>query len=95
MTFSLDPAGVDFRIREGRNVVGSDPDCDVVIDGDRGISGRHAVFMYRQDRIQIRDNDSTNGTYVNDRDVFGQGAVEIGEGDRIRLGQVELTLHLL
>jgi len=95
VSFSLDPSGIDFRLREGRNLVGADPDCDVIIGGERGISGKHAVIMYRRNQSQIRDNDSTNGTYVNGKDIFGQGAMKIETGDRIRLGQVELTLHLL
>jgi len=95
VSFSLDPSGVDFRLREGRNSVGSDPDCDVVIEGARGVSGKHAIVMYRKNQVQIRDNDSTNGTYVNGRDIFGQGALKIETGDRIRLGHVELVLHLL
>lgn len=94
VTFSLDPAGVDFRLREGRNWIGADPGCDVVIEG-HGVSGQHAVIMARNGQLQIRDNDSTNGTCVNDRDLFGQGAVPIDDGDRIRLGKVELTLYLL
>lgn len=95
VSFTLDPFGVGFPLREGRNVLGADPDCDVVIEGDPGISGKHAVLMCRQDQIQVRDNDSTNGTYINGRDIFGQGAVKIERGDRIRLGQAELTVHLL
>ena len=35
--------GEDFRIREGKNVVGSDPGCDIVID-DPYVSGKHATI---------------------------------------------------
>jgi len=94
VSFSLDPAGVDFRLREGRNVLGAGGDCDIVVEGDAGISEVHATLMYRRGELQIRDNDSTNGTYVNGEDIFGKG-VRLETGDRIRLGQVDLTVHLL
>lgn len=96
VTFSLDPSGTDFRLREGRNVIGADPDeCDLVIKNDDSVSGQHAVVMFREGQFQIRDNDSTNGTYVNGRDIFGEGAVMIQNLDRIRLGNVELVLYAI
>lgn len=95
VSFSLDPSGIDFPLREGRNLLGADPDCDVVIEGDPAISGTHAVVMYRRGELQIRDSDSTNGTHVNGQDIFGESGVRIESGDRIRVGQVELTVHLL
>lgn len=96
VTFSLDASGADFRVREGRNVIGADSaDCDIVLSGAPSVSGRHAVLMFREGRFQLRDNDSTNGTYVNGEDVFGQGAVTVKDRDRIRVGEVELLLVAL
>jgi len=95
VTFALDPAGREFRLTEGRNVIGADPTCDVCIASEPCISARHAVVMFRQGELRVRDHDSTNGTFVNGEDIFGQGAVVVRHGDRIRLGTLELTLYVL
>lgn len=94
VTFSHNPSGDDYRLREGRNVIGADKgECDVVVTGDVGMSAKHAVVMYRDGKFMIRDNDSVNGTYVNGTDIFGKESVELKPGDRIRLGGTEFILH--
>lgn len=96
VSFSTDPSGSDFRLREGRNVIGVDAgECEVALTGVTSVSSRHAVIMVRDGKFQLRDNDSTNGTYVNGQDIFGQGAVELSDRDSIRVGEVELVLVVL
>lgn len=95
VTFTLSPEGSDYRLREGRNIVGSDPDsCDVIIN-DESISGEHAIIMSRDGSLQILDKESTNGTFVNGDDIFGRGAVPLSDGDRIRLGRTDCTLYAI
>ena len=96
VTFSHLPAGEDYRLREGRNILGADPaECDVVVPNDPSISSKHAVIVYREGQLQIRDNDSTNGTYVNGVDIFGKGGVPIKNLDVVRLGKTDFTLYTL
>jgi hypothetical protein len=95
VTFSLNPSGLDFQVREGRNVIGADPDCEIAIKGDPAVSGSHAVLVFRDGQAQIRDNDSQNGTYVNETDIFGKGAVTLMDGDTLKLGSTEFELYLL
>lgn len=96
VTFSHAPSGDDYRLREGRNVIGADSrDCDVAINNDSGMSAKHAVIMVRDGRFLIRDNDSTNGTYVNDIDIFGKESLELHPGDRVRVGGTEFVVHRL
>lgn len=92
VTFSLDPSGDDFQLREGRNTIGSADDCDVVIQHS-SVSAHHAVLMYRDGRFMIRDNDAQNGTYLNGTDVFGREANEVNAGDTLRIGAVELLFQ--
>ena len=47
----------------GPLVVGSDPDCDLVL-GDGTISRRHLELVPRPDGVALRDLESTNGVYV-------------------------------
>lgn len=93
VTFTKDPAGVDFRLREGRNVIGSDPHCNIYIPYDLTISGNHAIIMCRDGAVAIRDNDSMNGTYVDGTDIFGKGSVELKDRSQIRLGDSVFTFH--
>ncbi len=96
VTFSNEPSGEDYRLREGRNVIGADVgECDVAVSSDGSISSKHAVIMVRNGVMQIRDNDSTNGTYVNGQDVFGAGAVPLQNLDRVRLGNTEFVVYTL
>jgi hypothetical protein len=85
--------------RSGRSVghlvtVGRTANNDVVIS-DLSVSRFHAFVKQGDDGFfQIQDAGSTNGTVVNDSCVPAQGhgaAVQIKTGDRVRLGQVELT----
>lgn len=96
VTFSHDTAGEDFRVSEGRNVIGSSPDdCDILVSEDATASSKHSVLMFRDGRFVIRDNDSQNGTYLNGQDIFGKESVVVGEGDIIRIGKTEFVLKVL
>jgi hypothetical protein len=96
VSFTHVSSGEDFRLREGRNVLGADAtECDVAVTGDPSVSSKHAVIVCREGQLQIRDNDSTNGTYVNGDDVFGKGGVPLRNLDRVRLGSMEFVLYTL
>jgi pSer/pThr/pTyr-binding forkhead associated (FHA) protein len=74
--------------------VGRTANNDIVIS-DLSVSRFHAFLKRGEDgSFQIQDAGSTNGTVVNDSCVPAQGqgpAVRIKSGDRVKLGQVELT----
>ena len=80
--------GEDFRIREGKNIVGSDAGCDVVID-DAYVSGKHATInsiVKDGERVYVlADLDSRNGTFLNNSEepVYRE---EIIDSDAIRFG---------
>lgn len=96
VTFTHDPAGQDYRILEGKNVLGSEEEeCSIVIREDNSVSGNHAVIFYRDGYFQIIDTLSTNGTYVNGSALLAGGAVVLHDGDRVRLGGTELVLYVL
>jgi hypothetical protein len=86
----LGPGGTVFPVRAGRNVLGSGPGSDVLLDGDGEVSREHAVLLHRQDAFHLADRLSTNGTWVNGREVPANGTVPLADRDRIRLGGTEL-----
>ena len=70
--------------------LGREPGLDVSLD-DSQVSRRHARVTGTEGRILIEDLGSLNGTYVNDQVV--QGAQDLRDGDRVRIGLTVLELR--
>jgi len=60
-----DQKGEDFRVRDGQTVVGSSPDCEIVIR-DETVSGKHISVRHSDQKFVVTDLDSTNGTFLNE-----------------------------
>ena len=77
--------GESFPLRIGRNVLGRDRRCDIVVHDDQA-SAHHADLVFRPEerRFILMDHNSTNGTYVNEteiearRDLTGKDVIRIG-----------------
>ena len=91
MSYTIDESGVDFRLYEGRNVIGRDSDCQIVIP-DMSVTGRHAILLFRNGKYSITDQQSSNGTYVNDEDIELEPRY-IQDGDIIRIGDTILKFR--
>jgi hypothetical protein len=85
VSYTLNDMGVDFKLFEGRNVIGRDLDCQISIN-DNTVSGKHAVLLYREGSYFIQDSLSTSGTRVNGSDT-GVNAVALSDGDVIQVGK--------
>ncbi len=77
--------GEDFRLRTGKNVIGTAADCDVVLS-DKKLSRKHATIRFEGGEFQIADLDSSNGTSVNDEKVQKHDLID---NDIIKLGDIE------
>jgi hypothetical protein len=77
--------GEDFRLRVGKNVIGTAADCDVVLT-DKKVSRKHATIRYEGGEFQIADLDSSNGTHVNDEKVQKHDLID---NDIVKLGDIE------
>jgi hypothetical protein len=75
-------SGELFQLKH-RSVVGTAPDCDVVLR-DGSISGRHAEFIATGSGFRVNDLGSTNGTFVNDKRITSHDLVD---NDNVRLGR--------
>lgn len=91
VSYTLDSVGVDFRIFEGRNIIGRDPECSISID-DGYASGTHAVLLYRAGKYSITDQQSSHGTFVNDEDIDLEPRY-LKDGDVIRVGKTVLKFR--
>jgi hypothetical protein len=77
--------GEDFRLRIGKNVIGTAADCDIVLS-DKKLSRKHATIRYEGGEFQIADLDSSNGTHVNDEKVQKHDLID---NDIVKLGDIE------
>jgi hypothetical protein len=84
VTYSSDPLGIDYKIYEGRNVVGRDIDCNITVN-DKTVSGKHATILFRADKYKIKDELSAHGTFINSEDIE-ENTVELNDGDIIQMG---------
>ncbi|MBP5758114.1 MAG: FHA domain-containing protein, partial [Bacteroidales bacterium] len=85
VSYSLDKMGVDFRLYEGRNIIGRDMDCNITVN-DNMVSGRHAVLLFRADKYSLTDQQSTHGTFVNGNDIDLEPCY-LQDGDVIKVGE--------
>ena len=74
--------GVDIALGEGVLSVGRDPLCDIFLN-DMTVSRRHASIEVAQSGCIIRDDNSFNGVWVNDRNV---DTCLLKSGDVIQIG---------
>ena len=74
--------GVDIDLREGTLSVGRDPQCDVFLN-DMTVSRNHAEIEVKPSGCVIRDLNSFNGVWVNDRTVE---ACSLKPNDVIQIG---------
>jgi pSer/pThr/pTyr-binding forkhead associated (FHA) protein len=79
--------GASFRLQPGTRRIGREDGADIVID-DRKVSRRHATVELSNGRALLADTSSTNGTWLNDQRI--SRVMELRDGDRIRVGHVEL-----
>ena len=80
-----------FPLAKGDNVLGRDPECEVVVDLAT-ISRRHAVIRVGEDDAVLEDLGSKNGTFRNEERVAKP--MPLQHGDEVRLGEVRLTFRV-
>jgi predicted component of type VI protein secretion system len=75
--------GKVLEIRLPQFLVGRDPQCHLR-PASAMISKRHCALIQRDNKVFVRDFDSTNGTFVNDQPVKGE--VEVHHDDKLKIG---------
>ena len=69
-------------------VIGRSDECGLAIPAN-DVSRRHSEVLFVGDVFSVRDLGSTNGTYVNGREI--EGDHRLSSGDRIELGSNQIT----
>ena len=85
VSFDIEKFGIDFRIVEGRNIIGSNASSDVTVkDGE--MSSLHALILCKKDKFIITDELSSNGTLLNGADLTPREPYDLNDGDEIIVG---------
>lgn len=74
--------GIDISLNEGKQTMGRDPRCDIFLN-DTTVSRTHAEIEVSKDGCILRDMNSFNGVWVNDRLVE---TCLLKSGDIIQIG---------
>ena len=79
--------GRRVRVTAEPLIIGRSPKCEVQIDQE-SVSRNHCRIRFEGGEFLVCDLDSTNGTYVNDDLVQGEGRIR--HGDQIKVGRTIL-----
>jgi len=68
-------------------------DANYVIEGNHNISRCHALVYVYNDFMYVRDNNSTNGTYVNGKQAAPQVDVRLNIGDEVKFADERFVVR--
>lgn len=81
--------------RQGGLTLGRDPSCCEIVLQEPSISRRHVVFEYLNNRVVVTDQNSTNGTFLNDRRLsLYEARMPLQGGNILKLGDVSLGVEI-
>jgi pSer/pThr/pTyr-binding forkhead associated (FHA) protein len=85
-----DEPPLTFRLRTGAiKTIGRAPRADFVLDLAL-VSRLHCQLTAGDEKLEVQDLASTNGTYVNGKRVK---RAQVASGDRLRIGRIELSVE--
>ena len=72
ITYSWSREGQIYPVREGRNFIGRDSDCEISIPEDSALSGRNSYITFRQNFVLGDMMVNMNGTDLDGAPIDGQ-----------------------
>jgi diguanylate cyclase (GGDEF)-like protein len=83
--------GRRVRVTTEPLIIGRSPKCEIQVDQE-SVSRNHCRIRFEDGEFLVRDMGSTNGTYVNDNLVEGDGRLR--HGDQLKVGRTILKFIL-
>lgn len=71
--------------------IGRSKSCQLALENDTALSGKHCSIIYRDNCIFVKDEESTNGTFVNGVPIVGEYKVEMD--DILLIGSFEYRIN--
>lgn len=93
VSFTMDPAGVDFRLYEGRNAIGRGSDCDIKLINDQKISAKHALIVFRGEESVFADEFASNPSFINGERIGLGDRMALKDGASIKMGEHEFIFR--
>ncbi len=87
VTLSGDKAGQEYLLENGEWIAGRSRTAAIRIE-DLEASGQHIVLRVKEGEVWVKDNQSKNGTFLNEKPLRGE--VSLAAGDIIRIGTTRL-----
>lgn len=78
-----------YEVKPEKSSVGRLPDNQIPLP-EPSVSSRHCELYAKGDEIVVKDLNSTNGTFINEKQLEAGKEVVLRPGQVLRLGQVEL-----
>jgi hypothetical protein len=82
-------SGREYPVSPGGLRIGRTSENDVVLREDQ-VSRNHATLWLREGRLYVRDENSTNGTFVNGERISAPRP--LNEGDQVRIGGTDFQV---
>ncbi|MBC7691641.1 MAG: GGDEF domain-containing protein [Methylotenera sp.] len=79
------PQGHRFFLTQPEMTIGRDPSADLSV-AEQSISRKHAKFTQIGNKVHLTDLGSSNGTFVNDKQLAANQSVELEKEDMVKLG---------
>jgi pSer/pThr/pTyr-binding forkhead associated (FHA) protein len=92
VSYDIDPAGIDYRLYEGKTKIGRGNHCNIIVN-DSTVSEEHALLLYKDEKFILQDELSANGTFVNGNQI--EERVLLEDGDEITLGHVNFIIKII
>jgi len=83
--------GKVIAVTKTQFLIGRDASCQLR-PSSPSVSKRHCALLQREGKVFVRDLKSTNGTFVNDKQVSGE--VELHNEDRLSIGPLAFVVQL-
>ncbi|HYR78718.1 MAG TPA: FHA domain-containing protein, partial [Candidatus Dormibacteraeota bacterium] len=87
----VEPVPAEYSLMKDEISIGRGEENDVVIP-HASVSRQHARLMRRDGGFELMDLNSTNGSYVDDRQI--RGSAFLTAGTQVRLGDIRFVLQL-
>jgi pSer/pThr/pTyr-binding forkhead associated (FHA) protein len=91
VVLSAELSGRACELRADKTTVGRVADGNTFQVPHASVSSHHCEILLQGEEVHIRDLESKNGTFINNRQINGEEVLKLGQ--ILRLGQVELRLE--
>jgi pSer/pThr/pTyr-binding forkhead associated (FHA) protein len=88
--FKRDGQRKDISLAKPVSVIGRRDDCDLRVPL-LGVSRQHCQVIAKDGKVTLKDLNSSNGTFVNDKRVNQQ---DLKPGDRVQVGPVTFVIQI-